>query len=142
MGGTSRSALRNRSLSAFAVALAFLALSLVSQTQAASPPLLTTGFTASNAAVVNSGGFRGVEITYTNNLNISETPLIYAIFVNNASQVVGISVPPISTLAPGAKSTYFASFQHLPGGNYKMVFVATTRDFVPLSVPTTVPITL
>ena len=141
-GGSRRSAPALPSHSVIAVALALLMLSTVSLTQAASAVYLTTSFAASNAGVTTSGGFRGVEITYTNNLNTSETPLIYAVFVNNASEVVGVSVLGGYTLSPGANGTYFASFQNLPGGNYNMVFLVTTPDFVPLSAPTTVPITL
>ena len=128
---------------ALAVALGLLAVSLVGQTQAASAVYLTTSFTASNAAVANPGGLgKGVEVTFTNNLNTSLTPQIYAVLMNNASEVVGVSLPPTSTVMAGAKATYFASFPSAPAGNYTIVFIATTQDFVPLSAPTSVPIAL
>jgi len=142
MGGSRRSVVPGPSHSAIAVALALLVLSTVSLTQAASAEYLTTSFTASNAGVTTLAGFRGVGITYTNNLNTSEAPFVYAVLVNNASQVVGVSLLGGYALAPGANSTYFASFQSASGGNYRLVFLITTPDLVPLSPPTTVPITL
>jgi len=126
-----------------ALVLGLLALSLVSQTQAASAVYLTTSFTASNAAVANPGGIgKGVEVTFTNTLNVSVTPQIYAVLLNNVSEVVGVSLPPTSAVMAGAKATYFASFPSAPAGNYTIEFIATTQDFVPLSASTSVPITL
>jgi hypothetical protein len=118
-----------------------LTVGLVSPAFGASPALLTTTFTPSHAAATTQDKFSGVEITYTNTLSSSQVALIYASLVNQAGETVGVSLFS-QTLAASSQATFFFAFPQAPGGSYTVVILATAPGYVPISTPTSVPLTL
>ena len=127
---------------AIILALVFLtppASALVTAT--APSAILTTSLVPSNGMQTTVEGFAGASVTFTNTLSTSESVVVYATTMNQAGQTAAVSLQG-STIPPGGSLTFFFSAPVGVSGSFDMlIFAATTTD-IPLSVSTSVPITV
>jgi hypothetical protein len=88
------------------------------------------------------GGYTGISANYTNAWSASQNVIVFAVWKNALGQTVAVSTGGL-TLASGATGTAFAPLQSaLPSGPYTVnIFVVTTGN-LPVSITTTVSVTV
>jgi hypothetical protein len=108
---------------------------------AVAPIQLTSAFTPSHAGPTTLSGFKVVEVTYTNTLTTPQAATIYASIVNQKGQMIAVSYQG-TNLTAGSQGTFYFGFPQAPAGSYSVVMFAVSPSWVPISVPSSVPITL
>ena len=103
--------------------------------------LLTTAFTPSHAAATTLHDFKVVEVTYTNTLSSPQAATIYASIVNQKGEIIAVSLQG-TNLTAGSQVTFYFGFPQVPSGSYNMVMFAVSPTWVPISVSSSVAITV
>jgi len=116
-------------------------IALAGPVNATAPVFLTTSFTPSHASDVAQDGFEGVEITFTNTLTTPQVALIFASLVNQNGETTGVSLF-AQNFTAGSQATFFFAFPQAPAGSYTVQMLAVSPGYVPLSVATSVALTV
>jgi hypothetical protein len=105
-------------------------------------PFATSVAVSGTPTKTTIGGFTGISATYVNNWNTAQNVIVFATWKNSAGQTVAVATSGL-TLSAGASGTAFAPLSApLPSGSYTVnVFVITTSNN-PVSITTTITVTV
>jgi len=88
------------------------------------------------------GGFTGINVAYSNLNPTSQSVVIFAVWKNSLSQTVGIGTSSATVGAGASTSAFIVEPVGLPSGTYSVnIFVFTTSNS-PVSVTTTISVTV
>lgn len=138
--------MKNRSHLRFLNALTVLGVLVLVATfavpaRATTSGILTTSLVPSKAVQTTVDGVAGASVALNNTLATAEPVLVYGSVLNQAGQVLTISVES-SSLASHGEITYFFSVPVGTHGSYKVVVFATTTTGVALSSNTIIAVTV
>jgi len=88
------------------------------------------------------GSFAGINASYTNLNPTAQSVVAFAVFKNSAGQTVGIGTGSLTVGAGKTQSVFIAAPVGLASGTYSVsIFVVTTGN-LPVSVTTTISVTV
>jgi hypothetical protein len=88
------------------------------------------------------GTFTGINASYTNLNPTSQSVVVFAVFKNSAGQTMGIGTGSLTVGAGATQSVFIAEPVGLASGTYSVsIFVFTTGN-LPVSVSTTISVTV
>jgi hypothetical protein len=88
------------------------------------------------------GSFAGINASYTNLNPTAQSVVVFAVFKNSAGQTVGIGTGSLTVGAGATQSVFIADPVGLASGTYSVsIFVVTTGN-LPVSVTTTISVTV
>ncbi len=108
---------------------------------ASPPPYLTTTVTQSGVKQATLGGYPGVFVNNTSSSSSSFSGFVYLDLVNSAGQTVYWGLTGCNFAAGQTVGCFVEIFTPIPAGTYTATVFATATSSVPVSVPSTLPVT-
>jgi hypothetical protein len=93
-------------------------------------PLLSTTLTPTAPAFASIAGQTAIKITYTSNINVSSSFVVFAVFHDSANQVVYITTASVTILVGGNQTAYLITSPLTQGTYRAVIFAVTTGDVV------------
>lgn len=131
---------RRRSLAIAIFAIVLLASSYVMVAESTTVVVLNNSLVATSASQTSVLGHQGVSVTYNNTLGQVVNATLFASFQNSGGNTVYISFF-VSSFQPGKAQSFFFG-PNLASGNYTARIFAINQEGIPLSVTSSVKVTL
>lgn len=107
-----------------------------------SPAYPTTALAPSTLKETILQGYPGVLVDYNNTLSSSYTAAVFVDLTNSAGQVVSLSVGSCAFSGSQTTSCFVAFSPSTPSGSYKATVFVVSSSYVPLSVTSTLTVTV